>query len=212
MGIEKPAQGFVWDQPSVPGTGPFRRPPCRRRRRLPAVRTVALSPERPPPVARRRRRRQRPVHFFALSSTSVTSFRFFPVSCFPARSTSPAGSDRASVSACAPFVPARAPVPVIGSARAPCPSSPARRHRPRLEPRHIRGVTVPGSYLGVRRVRSHHSPMAPRVGVPGHLRTSTCACFGLGRIRIPSACRLNGSTSRYAGTMCARASRGKPGG
>ena len=182
----------------------------RRRRRLPAERTVALSPERPSPVARRRRRRQRPVHFFALSSTSVTSFRFFPVSCFPARSAGPAVSVRASVSACAPFVPARAPVPVIGSARAPCPSSPARRHRPRLEPRHIRGVAVPGSYLGVRRVRSHHSPMAPRVGVPGHLRTSTCACFGLGRIRIPSACRLNSSTSKYAGTMCARASRGKP--
>ena len=114
----------------------------RRRRRLPAERTVALSPERPSPVARRRRRRQRPVHFFALSiGTSVTSFRFFPVSCFPARSTGPAVSVRASVSACAPFVPARAPVPVIGSARAPCPSSPARRHRPRLGPRH-NGVSL----------------------------------------------------------------------
>ena len=175
----------------------------------PAERTVALSPERPSPVAVPVFTR---VSVSAGIGTSVTSFRFFPVSCFPARSTGPAVSVRASVSACAPFVPARAPVPVIGSARAPCPSSPARRHRPRLEPRHIRGVAVPGSYLGVRRVRSHHSPMAPRVGVPGHLRTSTCACFGLGRIRIPSACRLNSSTSRYAGTMCARASRGKPGG
>ena len=94
------------------------------------------------------------------------------------------------------------PVPVFASAS----SSPTSRTPPQ------RGVAVPGSYLGVRRVRSHHSPMAPRVGVPGHLRTSTCACFGLGRIRIPSACRLNSSTSRYAGTMCARASRSKPGG
>lgn len=104
----------------------------------PAERTVALSPERPSPVAVPVFTR---VSVSAGIGTSVTSFRFFPVSCFPARSTGPAVSVRASVSACAPFVPARAPVPVIGSARAPCPSSPARRHRPRLGPRH-NGVSL----------------------------------------------------------------------